>query len=249
MPLRITLLTGLCVAIGGCGDSNTGSPVASPGSAPTVETKVLDAGAALVQGKQPLQSLNLYLDGFHFHNGDMQAQMEAHHYCSVVNEEVSQCLIFDGNARDAKLVGVEYIVSRRLFETLDAEERKLWHSHVYEVKSGQLIAPGVPQVAENELMEKLVDTYGKTWHTWHTDRAHGLPLGHPMLMMGFTADGQAAQELIAERDRRFEVSSQEKRAQRTSIATPAIVAGADAWTHGDVVQLALTPVMIPSQSK
>jgi hypothetical protein len=196
-----------------------------------------------------LQSLNLYLDGFHFHNGDIHAQMEAHHYCSVVNEEVFQCLIFDGNARDAKMVGLEYIISRRLFEALDAEEKKLWHSHVYEVKSGQLIAPGVPQAAENELMEKIVDTYGKTWHTWQTDRAHQLPLGHPMLMMGFTGEGQAPKELVTQRDERFKVSSEEKRAQRASIPTPAVVAGADAWMHGDIVELALTPVTVPSQAK
>ena len=31
----------------------------------------------------------------------------------------------------------------------------MWHNDVQEVKSGQLIAPGIPQVAEHALMEKL----------------------------------------------------------------------------------------------
>jgi len=31
------------------------------------------------------------------------------------------------------LAGIEYIVSERLFESLDPEEQKLWHSHDYEV--------------------------------------------------------------------------------------------------------------------
>jgi len=31
--------------------------------------------------------------------------MEAHHYCSVVNEELNQCVIFDGNGKDAKIMG------------------------------------------------------------------------------------------------------------------------------------------------
>ena len=35
-----------------------------------------------------------------------------------------------------------------------------------QVMSGQLYAPGVPQIAEQAEMQKLVDTYGKTWHTW-----------------------------------------------------------------------------------
>ena len=39
-------------------------------------------------------------------------------------------------------------------------------------------------------MEQVVSTYGKTWHTWHTDRDKELPYGIPALMMGFTADGQ-----------------------------------------------------------
>ena len=66
----------------------------------------------------------------------------------------------------------------------------MWHSHVHEVKSGQLIAPGIPEIAEHELMEKLVGTYGKTFHTWHTDMQHELPVGVPQVMMGFTADNQ-----------------------------------------------------------
>jgi hypothetical protein len=105
---------------------------------------------------------------------------------------------------------VEYIVSERLFKNLPEKEKILWHSHHHEVKSGSLIAPGLPNLAEHELMEKLVSTYGKTFHTWHTDRDLELPLGHPMIMMGFTKDGQLADSLLAGRDRRFGISSAEK---------------------------------------
>jgi len=49
-------------------------------------------------------------------------------------------------------------------------------SHDHEVKSGQLIAPGLPQSAENALMAKIATTYGKTWHTWDTaDPQNTLP--------------------------------------------------------------------------
>ena len=93
------------------------------------------------------------------------------------------------------------------YQALPPEEKPLWHSHVHEVKSGQLIAPGIPDLAEHELMEKLVRTYGKTWHTWHTDAHAPLPLGVPQLMMGFTADGQLDPARVADRDRRFGISS------------------------------------------
>ncbi|MBU1358578.1 MAG: OBAP family protein [Gammaproteobacteria bacterium] len=222
----------------GCGGSNTASNVESPGGKETAKTQTLEAGAAALQNMSPVEAINAYLDGFHFYSGNMQGQMEAHHYCSILNDELIQCVIYDGNVKDAKIMGVEYIVSERLFKTLPAEEKSLWHSHVHEVKSGQLIAPGIPQVAEHELMEKLVGTYGKTWHTWHTDREKELPLGVPQLMMGFTADGQANAEMIAARDKRFGIDSAAKKKDRESIAAPAIAEGADAWQHGKTVQIA-----------
>ena len=37
------------------------------------------------------------------------------------------------------------------------EEKRYWHSHQFEVKSGQMSAPGIPQPVEHELMKKLVN--------------------------------------------------------------------------------------------
>jgi hypothetical protein len=205
--------------------------------AETAKTRALEAGAAALQSRPPIEAVNAYLDGFHFYSGAMHHQMEAHHYCTILNEEVIQCVIYDGNVGDAKLMGVEYIVGERLFRALPPDEKKFWHSHVHEVKSGRLVAPGIPEVAEHELMEKLVHSYGKTWHTWHTDRDKALPLGVPQLMMGFTAEGQADPGMVAERDRRLGVSSERKREQRRSILTPRIDSGADSWQNGDPFQI------------
>lgn len=231
--------TGLLSAglLAGCGGENAPSNVQAPGGEKTAKTEVLEAGAAMLQNKAPLDALNVYLDGFHFYNGNMKGQMDAHHYCTDLNEEVTQCVIYDSNTEDAKIMGVEYIISARLFESLPEEEKQLWHSHVYEVKSGTLIAPGLPQLAEHELMEKIVSTYGKTWHTWHTDQDKELPLGFPHLMMAFTKDGQIDEEMVAARDKRFGVSTAEKRENRADIKAPPIAPEADAWEKGKVVQL------------
>ena len=226
-----------CALLAGCGGDDTGSRVVAPGAAESAKTKALEAGAAALQNKPPIEAINAYLNGFHFHNGDMKAQMEAHHYCSVLNDEVIQCVIFDGNTRDAKVMGVEYVISERLFAGLPEEEKAYWHSHVHEVKSGQLIAPGIPQLAEHELMEKLIRTYGKTWHTWHTDQHRELPLGMPQLMMGFTADGQADAAMVADRNKRLGIDEAAKRKDRARIPSPAIAAGADAWQRGVIVQI------------
>lgn len=219
----------LALLLTACKGSDTHSPVATPGAPTATATAALDQGANLLQAKPPVGAINSYLDGFHFYNGNLKAQMEAHHYCAILSDDLIQCVIYDGNVADAKLMGVEYIVSAKLFQTLPAEEKPLWHSHVHEVKSGQLIAPGLPDVAEKALMTRLVGTYGKTWHTWHTDQHKGLPIGVPQLMMGFTADGQADPAMVSARDARFKVSSAEKRQQRADIPAPAIDPAADGW--------------------
>ena len=82
-----------------------------------------------------------------------------------------QCLIYDrDDIKEARLIGVEYVISSEIFAQLPNEEKKYWHPHVYEVKSGQMVAPGVPGRLEDRMMAKLVDTYGKTWHFWQVDR-------------------------------------------------------------------------------
>lgn len=224
----------------GCGGENTGSNVQAPGGEKTTESKALEAGADVLQDKTPLNKIAVYLDGFHFYSGHMEGQMEAHHYVTQLNEDLHQAIIFDGNGENAKIMGVEYIVSERLFKKLPEEEKKLWHSHHYEVKSGTLIAPGIPDAAEHELMEKLVSTYGKTIHTWHTDRDLELPYGAPLLMMGFTEDGQLRPELLEERDKRFDVSTAERRKQREDIPMPQVDPLANAWEKGEVRQLQIT---------
>lgn len=220
-----------------CGGENTSSNVKAPGSEKSGKTKVLEAGAATIQDKTPVNKLNIYLDGFHFYNGQLSGQMEAHHYCSKLNEDLTQCVIFDENGDSAKIMGVEYIVSEKLFKTLPADEKKLWHSHRFEVKSGDLIAPGLPDVAEHELMEQVVSTYGKTWHTWHTDQDIKLPFGNPALMMAFVKDGQLNPKLAQDRDKRFGISMQEKRKQRADIEAPPVQSGADSWQTGEIIQL------------
>ena len=242
---QIPTILAAIVLVVGCGGENTASNVRSPGDEETARTKLLEGGANLLQDKVPLATLDAYLNGFHFYNGNMQGQMEAHHYCGHVNEDVIQFIIFDGNDKDAKIMGVEYIVSAALFAGLPQEEKHLWHSHVHEVRSGGLIAPGIPVVVEKELMSKLASTYGKTWHTWHTDRRQSLPLGAPMLMMGFTADGQVNEQMVGDRDRRFGVSTVEIRKQRADIPSPGVDPAADAWQKGIVEQVRVE--QIPAQ--
>ncbi|MCQ4095913.1 OBAP family protein (plasmid) [Erwinia persicina] len=226
-----------CVFLAGCCGNNTGPQVTSPGEPTSPGLSALSTGAGLVQARPPIAAINTYLDGFHFYSGDRNGQMEAHHYVTVLNDDVMQAVIYDGNTRDARLMGIEYIISERLYKGLPAEEKRLWHSHRYEVKSGTLIAPGLPAPLEKQLMARIVNTYGKTWHTWHTDRDKTLPLGIPALMMGFTADGQLDPRLLADRDRRFGTNTQSIKQSRQDLRSDAVDPQADAWQKGHVIQL------------
>lgn len=120
----------------------------------------------------------------------MTRQVEAHHFCSHQNEEMRQCLIYDSPESDGRLIGVEYLVSEKLFMTLPDDEKAMWHSHEYEVKSGMLFMPGIPGPIQRKDMEKVAKTYGKTFHFWQVDKGHTLPLGIPQLMAAFTRDNQ-----------------------------------------------------------
>ncbi len=195
------------------------SPLTPPGEPTSRWRSVLDTGAKLLQEDAPLKGFDVYVVGFHCAKGEPDTQMEAHHYCRVVNDELMQCVLFDGNTREANLIGIEYIVSEHLFGTLPEEEKDYWHPHNFEVLSGQLVAPGLPEKAEKSLMKLLVNSYGKTWHTWHTGRhdqgpGMGLPMGDPKLMWSFNREGESDPALAQDRNRVMGIDTAAKQADR-----------------------------------
>lgn len=196
-------------------------PAGLPGDPKSAKTRALETGAKVLQGNAPLRPFDVYLVGFHPMKDQPGMQMEAHHYCHQMNEDFAQCTLFDGNGRDAKLNGIEYIISEKLFEALPEAERKFWHPHNGEILSGQLVAPAIPAAAEKALMKSKMNSYGKTWHTWNTGHeghpADALPLGPPALAWSFSRDGEALPSLLAKRDRKLGIDTAEKRRQRADL--------------------------------
>ncbi len=224
MPSRRIAVVLLSILAAACGKEDTPptNPNAPPGAEKAADTKVLEKGAELLQDLSAVRSFDHYLDGFHVMKDDPSLHMEAHHFCKGMNEEFTQCVIFDGNTADANLIGIEYIVSGRLFESLPAEEKPNWHPHNYEILSGTLILPGVPAPAEKAALAKKLNSYGKTWHIWDTGHAghpaaHDLPIGKPLLAWSYNRDGEAPVELIQARDRRMKVDTAEKRRERADL--------------------------------
>ena len=197
------------------------SPVPPAGGGRSLWRTTLEAGAALLQEMTPLNDFDIYVVGLHCAKHEPQMQMEAHHFCRQVNQDLLQCTIFDGNTKDANLIGIEYIISERLFGTLPEEERSYWHPHNYEILSGQLTAPGLPDMAERAFLKQLMNSYGKTWHTWHTGRHDGepgdrLPMGDATLMWSFNRDGEADEHLKQDLEQHMGIDEAAKREQRRS---------------------------------
>jgi hypothetical protein len=215
----------------------------------SAKSKALETGADVLQSLAPVNAINMYLNGFHFYADDMGRQVEAHHYCHHVTEDFFQCVIYDGNKSSSRLIGVEYIVSEKLFKTLPEDEKLLWHSHRHETTSGELVMPEIPMQVEHTAIATLVNSYGKTWHTWQIDKDAALPLGIPQLMMGFTRDGQLDAERIARRDKELGVSTAKERESREALAKEAgpVLPGADAWQSGTSAQLALQKLSLKNR--
>ena len=171
-----------------------------------------------MQSTAPVNQLSMYLSGFHPSKSDPAMQMESHHYCDQVNEEFAQCVLYDGNTDEARLHGIEYIISERLYATLSPEERAYWHPHNYEILSGELRMPGVPDAAEKEALRRKVNSYGKTWHVWmvgmYGRNPDPLPVGPAHLAWSFNRDGEAMPGMIAARDKRQDLNTTEARAER-----------------------------------
>lgn len=195
------------------------------GASQIARAKLLEAGEDALRPDAPIHSMRTHLCGFLFYDGEMERQVIAHRYVSSLGDGIMQSVIYDSDREDARLIGMEYLISRERFEGLPEDEKRYWHSHAHAVISGQLIAPRLPDGVENELMKELVGTYVKTWYAWQVDRGDALPLGEPRLMRGFTAEGQLHPELLAARDRAHGISSGRKKMFRQDLRSREVLPG------------------------
>jgi hypothetical protein len=155
--------------------------------------------------------------GIHVAKNNPKFQIVTQHYCLVHTDDlagkVHQCLLFESHEKNAKLLGIEYIVADALYQKLPAEEKKYWHPHAYEVMGGGLIAPGMDKKGEDDFMGVIMNTWGKTWHTWPDPKTE-MPIGPPLLMWSLGADAQVDAKVVAERDKVYGVDTAKIKAER-----------------------------------
>lgn len=129
---------------------------------------ILETIAGATQIFEPTRNICALLNGFHIYDHDRSRSVVANHYCTHQAKKFRQSLIYDSADKNARLIGVEYMIPIARYETLAAEEKPLWHSHVYEVKYGMLQMPrptGMPDspwdAAETREMAEVIGWMGK----------------------------------------------------------------------------------------
>jgi hypothetical protein len=163
-----------------------------------------------------LGEYGLHVCAFHCGKDNPDLQVESHHYCTPLRDGVFQCVVYDSDRGNAKLIGVEYIVSDDIFRTLPEAEKKLWHPHDYEIRAGLLTIPGVQPDCEAKLLKGLLKSWGKVWHTW-PDPKTDLPVGPPVLMWSAGKEGDVRKDLIRARDEKYKTDVDALRKQREKL--------------------------------
>nr|XP_024365131.1 oil body-associated protein 2A-like isoform X3 [Physcomitrium patens] len=113
----------------GCGAS---IPDDVPGGAKTLTSKVVDAGAGILQKLKPIQAFQQHICTWAIFSQNMKRKIETHHYAARLNDDFLQCAVYDSDQANARLIGVEYVISEKVFKTFPQEEKQLWHSHAFE---------------------------------------------------------------------------------------------------------------------
>jgi hypothetical protein len=197
----------LLAALGGLG--------VAPLCASTTQAAAADHEGKGAEG--PLSAAHFHFCGIHMAKKNPKLQFITQHYCAAHSGgsegDVFQCVLFDGAGKNAKLIGVEYLISEEAYSKLPEAEKKFWHAHTYEVLGGGLIAPGMSAEDEMKFMKIVIKTWGKAWHTW-PDPSSAVPTGEPMLIWSLMGDGQVDEKVLLDRDKQFKVDTAKIRETR-----------------------------------
>lgn len=193
------------------------------------DPKIADLPQKGEKFRYPPDELRIHLVDIHFYSGNLSGQYIAHHYCKEVSLGFQQCLLTDHNDPDAKIIGTEFVISKELFEALPEEEKPLWHSHFYEVKSGLFVAPDLTEEEEWRMLEKLITTYGKVVDVYH--QGLDMPIGPPLLANALALDDQVDWDVADLMDKQLGLKTtwKDRREKRKALKDPVIAEGADSY--------------------
>lgn len=93
-----------------------------------------------------------------------------HHYCKLAQPDplVLECLLYTSTDPDARLVGVEYMIDKRLARAnLPLEAwNTYYHDHAVEIATGRVQVLDRPEAEAKALAEAASTTDGVIWKLW-----------------------------------------------------------------------------------
>jgi len=134
------------------------------------------SGAMSAAPKTPPGGFRLHVDALKHFPGDPKAV--AHHWCRPAEGGITECALFDSDAPDAQLVGVEVIVPTATWKTYSKTEQALWHYHRVEIPKVSATLPGMSPAEAKKVVDSLLETYGKIYLLWDPTKGKA-PVGQP----------------------------------------------------------------------
>lgn len=108
------------------------------------------------QSRIPVEQLQIYVDGFHNYKRDAdlpaekQMQMRVTHYCQPVNDDLIQCVVYDGNTKGAHLIGIEHIISDKVFQRCPKPRRHSGTRTTAKLTAGCWTCPGCQTIRKRD---------------------------------------------------------------------------------------------------
>jgi hypothetical protein len=129
-----------------------------PAPAPEASAKVTPADGHVIHVTAP-----------HLIDGKVRGPF--HHYCKIVSPEpFIECLLYETEDKNAKLVGVEYIVAKTMTrdeKVLPKEVwKKVWHDHSVEGVIGNVKVLDLPPDKAKEFADTVAKTDGIIFSLW-----------------------------------------------------------------------------------
>ena len=124
---------------------------------------------------KPSEGWGLHIDALLHFPG--KPGMVAHHYCKPV-QGLIECQLYDSDAPNARLVGIETIVDAATYAKFPEAEKRMWHYHKTEIPKVSATLPDLSAEEAAKVVKSIEETYGKIYLAWDPG-LETLPAGSP----------------------------------------------------------------------
>lgn len=116
--------------------------------------------------KSPVEGFDIHVQAPHLMaNGEPGGPF--HHYCKGISDKILQCLLFESTDPKAKLVAIEYFISKDLTRNLPAIQwHRHFHDHKVEIATGRVQVLDLPAEEAAKVAEAAAATDGVIYHLW-----------------------------------------------------------------------------------